>query len=157
MLSEIYWIPQAGEPALAIMARPRSDNWLEDEIAHWKDEGVGLVVSLLDYEEESELGLQKEKALCERRGLKFLSFPIPDRGVPNKDASRKLVHSIEHAGLPTAVHCRAGIGRSSLVAVLIMMARGISANEALQAIAEARRLPVPDTEIQRQWLLDYEW
>jgi protein-tyrosine phosphatase len=56
---------------------------------------------------------------------------------------------------PVAIHCRAGIGRSSLVAAAVLVLKGWIAADALAAIATARRLPVPDTELQRQWVLDF--
>jgi len=42
MVSDIYWIKTSASLRLAIMARPRAGDWLEDEIDHWKREGVGL-------------------------------------------------------------------------------------------------------------------
>lgn len=51
MRPKVYWIdlPMAGR--LAIMARPRAGDWLEDEISGWRAQGVEIVVSLLEQEE----------------------------------------------------------------------------------------------------------
>lgn len=65
------------------MARPRADDWLEVDIVEWKMAGVDLVISLLEREEVSDLGLQREAELCRASGIEFVSFPIPDRGVPD--------------------------------------------------------------------------
>ena len=64
MRSNIHWIevPLAGR--LAIVPRPRSGDWLNDEIAGWKAEGVDLVVSLLESEEVAELNLHSEAGLA---------------------------------------------------------------------------------------------
>jgi hypothetical protein len=72
MPSELYWINVGGTPRLAIMARPRAGDWLEDEIAYWKHSDVGVVVSLLEREEIDDLGLRMEKPLCEDRGIEYL-------------------------------------------------------------------------------------
>ena len=83
MRSNIHWIeaPLAGR--LAIVPRPRSCDWLNDEIAGWKAEGVDLVVGLLESEEVAELDLHSEAGLCDKHAIEFVSFPVPDRGVPS--------------------------------------------------------------------------
>ncbi len=154
MPSEIYWIDTVSTPDLAIMARPRAGEWLEDEVAHWKRSGVGIVISLLERDEVDDLGLGTEATLCEENGIEYLSFPIPDRGLPN-DADLALSFAAEVAGKgkPIAIHCRAGIGRSSVMAAAILIAKGITPTEALLAIETARGLPIPDTDAQRDWVL----
>ena len=154
MLSELYRIEHAGTP-LAIMARPRAGDWLEDEVAHWKRRGIELVVSLLEPDEVDDLQLGREAALCDRSGIEFRSFPIPDRGVPDDvEAARSLAAEIARSGKPVAIHCRAGIGRSAVVAALVLASGGTAGGDALSAIETARRLPVPDTEAQRAWVLE---
>lgn len=48
MRSRIYWIDPAKPGRLAIMAPPRSGDWLEDEILGWGEERIDVVVSLLE-------------------------------------------------------------------------------------------------------------
>ncbi|HVJ02279.1 MAG TPA: dual specificity protein phosphatase family protein [Sphingomonas sp.] len=157
MPSELYWIDADATARLAIMARPRAGDWLEDEIAHWKDSGVGIVVSLLEPEEINDLGLGMEASLCEESGIEYLSFPIPDRGLPSDtDAALRFAADVVTRQKPIAIHCRAGIGRSSIMAAAFLISSGVSAEIALSAIAEARRLPIPDTNAQREWVLNLE-
>jgi protein-tyrosine phosphatase len=144
---------------VAIMARPRAGDWLEQEINAWKDLGIDVVVSLLEQEEISELALQDEAKLCRGRGIDFISFPIPDRGVPESGLeilrlARGLLASV-HDGRSVAIHCRAGIGRSSLMAASLLIRSGITAEDALALIGEARGLGVPDTDEQRDWVLGF--
>jgi protein-tyrosine phosphatase len=151
--SDIYWIDHPGTLRLAIMARPRAGDWLDDEIDNWKASGVELVVSLLEPEEIIELGLEREPDLCCAGGVDFVTFPIPDRGVPgNVSIVRDLVQSISVMGKATAIHCRAGIGRSSLVAAAVLVSDGIGASEAFALIGAARGVQVPDTQAQRDWV-----
>ena len=56
------------------------------------------------------------------------------------------------AGRHVVIHCRAGIGRASLVAGALLVAEGLEPERAWQRLAAARGLPVPDTDQQRQWL-----
>ncbi len=157
MLSDIYWIRTPGDLQLAIMARPRSGDWLEDEIAHWQRSGVEIVVSLLERDEVEELELNREPILCERHGIEFRSWPIPDRGLPHDPAAfRQFAGELAGSGKSIAIHCRAGIGRSSVLAAAIMVHAGESAEPALAAIADARGVPVPDTDEQRDWIAALE-
>lgn len=156
MKSDIYWIAPVTQGRLAIMPRPRSGEWLEDEITGWQQAGIEMVVSLLTPAEVRALGLEKEAQYCADRALHFMSYPIPDRQIPTHlPTMLTLVRDIEAqltAGKSVAIHCRAGIGRSALVAATVMVAQGMTAAAALAAITKARGVPVPDTEEQRQWV-----
>ena len=124
-----------------------------------RSSGVDLVVSLLEREEVSELGLQREAELCRECGIEFISFPIPDRGVPEIQQASDIARSIADgiaSGRSIAVHCRARIGRSSIIAACAMICLGIEAREALVLIKAARGVIVPDTEEQRDWVMAFE-
>jgi hypothetical protein len=159
MRSQVYWIdlPMAGR--LAIMARPRADDWLDDEISGWRADGIDIVVSLLEPEEVRELGLQREAGLCRGQGMEFLSFPIPDRGVPESLREAVTLAQAMTAkigeGRTVAVHCRAGIGRSSLIAACALVCSGSDPAVAFGVIGEARGVSVPDTEGQRDLVTSF--
>jgi len=59
-------------------------------------------------------------------------------------------------GKAVVIHCRAGIGRSSLIAACVLALRGYDAASAFDAIAKARGLAVPDTEAQRAWVAVFQ-
>jgi len=138
------------------MARPRAGDWLDEEIVNWKEAGIEVVVSLLEVEEVYDLGLQREADLCRSIGIEFISFPIPDRGVP--ESERKAVELAADifarisSGLGVAIHCRAGIGRSSVLAACALVSGGMNADKAFSLIAQARGVGVPDTDQQRDWV-----
>jgi hypothetical protein len=110
-MSRLFWIEFGGAGRLAIMARPRADDRLDAEVDGWKTPGIDVVVSLLEWQEVEELGLQREAELCRSRGIDFDSFPIADRGVPAVDDAARMA-SVLAAGLrdgrSIAIHCRAG-------------------------------------------------
>jgi len=153
---DFYPIREFDGLSLAIMPRPRAGDWLEDEIGQWQREGLGTVVSLLEPSEIAELELGTEPYLCARRGIDFLSFPIPDRGVPTSiaafDTFLAPVVKRLRGGAAVGVHCRAGIGRAGLTAACILVRAGIPYPLAFPAISRARRLKVPDTEQQESWV-----
>ena len=159
MRSNIYWIPGAWAGKLAILARPRGNDWLNDEIQAWRDAGVQVVVSLLGAEEERELGLAEEAQLVRATSLRFINFPIEDYGVPASEvALHQLVREVEHLldqGQNVGIHCRAGIGRSSLVAACMLVSGGQAVETSFEQIQKARGVPVPDTRDQREWVAEF--
>jgi predicted protein tyrosine phosphatase len=87
--------------------------------------------------------------MAREAGLRFERFPIPDRGVPASVArARALWVDLAdrlRAGRSVGIHCRAGIGRSSLMAAGVLLEIGVSEDPAWAVIAAARRWAVPDT------------
>jgi protein-tyrosine phosphatase len=153
---KVYWIETPAAGRLAISARPRGGDWLEDEIEGWRQQGVDVVVSLLTASENAELELKDEGQFSKARGLRFISFPIEDRNVP-KSATKlqelaTQMNSEIQQGKNVAVHCRQGIGRSSLVSAAVLMFAGEDLDKALKSIHDARGLEVPETMEQRRWL-----
>ncbi len=155
MKSDLFWIPGPWRGQLAIAARPRGGEWLEDEARAWRRAGVDTVVSLLEQSEEAQLGLLDERRTAEGHEIDFISFPIPDRGTPRsiRDATALIarVATELEAGKNIAVHCRQGVGRSGLIAAGVLMASGLSAEEAMQTVSSARGVTVPETPEQRKW------
>lgn len=132
---------------------------MEDEVRGWRAAGVDIVVSLLMREEVMELNLEEEEALCRNEDVEFRSLPIPDRGLPPSRASvQKQVAALNddfNSGKSIAVHCRQGIGRSSVIAALVMISSGVDPDQAFQRIESARGCPVPDTLEQRNWVIQF--
>ncbi|MEW2490850.1 hypothetical protein [Streptomyces sp. NPDC048411] len=56
-----------------------------------------------------------------------------------------------HDGAHVVTHCRAGIGRSSLLAAALLILNGVDPETAWNQIERARGLAVPDTAEQREW------
>ena len=156
---DIYTIEGPWRGKLAILARPRGEDWLGDEVEGWKEAGVDVVVSLLTFGEESELGLTSEAEIVKRTGLTYLSFPITDYSVPgSKFPMQKLAAELNDqlsSGACIGVHCRQGIGRSSLVAACVLVTSGESPISAFEHIRLARGVSVPDTAEQREWVIAF--
>lgn len=153
MASDIYWIDHPSDARLATMAAPLAGRWLNSEVDHWRAEGVEIVVSLLQADEEAGLGLQAEGETCRSRGIMFIRFPIADGGVPaDRDAALDLARALGRSKNAVAIHCRAGIGRASLMAALVLLERGETPDSAFRRIRAARGLEAPDTPWQREWI-----
>ena len=144
---------------LAIMPRPRGGDWLEDEIQTWRESGVDIVVSLLTREEQTELNLADEEAMCRASGIEFISFPIVDRGIPFSYAAFLDLMSNLSEQLANekniAIHCRQGIGRAALIAICLLILSGIEVGAAIERVGAARGCSVPETPEQRRWIIDF--
>jgi protein-tyrosine phosphatase len=155
----MYWSPNDQGLRLAIMARPRGGEWLGEELAALRAQGIAVLVSALTSTEEHELDLAQEAMVCEALGLEFVRFPIEDRDTPRSvDEVRILVRRLLdmlRAGQPVAIHCRAGIGRSAVLAACLLVETDLEPGAALERIATARGAPVPDTDEQRAWVEAY--
>ena len=154
--TDVYWVSGPWPGRLGVVPRPRGGDWLAEEVRSWRATGLDVVTSLLTPEEAAELELQDEEARAREEGVELVSFPIPDYSVPGsrKDMA-ELVRQLERAlasGKSVAVHCRQGIGRSSLVIASLLVAAGEDPDEAFRRIEKARGRPVPDTAEQREWV-----
>ncbi len=157
MKATIYPIKAAIPNRMAIIARPRGGDWLCEELTALSNEGIDVLVSMLTEEESNELGLDKESEACDAATITFINLPIADRSVPSDrnaflrevDRLAKMVSEGRFLG----VHCRASIGRSSVLAVSVLVRLGWDANEAFDAVESARCCSIPDTPEQRQWVV----
>ena len=157
-MAEIYRIAKIGRGFLAVMARPALNESLHESIQGLVNDHVVIVVSLLEPTEETELGLAAEKVECERHGLECLSFPIRDRSTPaDVEGVARLsqwAHARISAGRNLVFHCRAGIGRSGMMAASVLLQEGLSTYEAFERISAARGFTIPDTLGQFEWVED---
>ncbi|HTT10982.1 MAG TPA: hypothetical protein VMG60_08850 [Burkholderiaceae bacterium] len=157
---ELRWIKEVEPNRLAISMHPRGGQWLEGDIESWRRGGVDVVVSLIDAAEERDLELEHEAVHCRASGIEFVSFPIGDRGVPSSpDATLSLVEWVVsdlRRGRGVAIHCRFGIGRSSVIAGCVLRALGHAHDTVFPILSRARGLSVPDTDAQAEWVRRFE-
>lgn len=155
----LHWVAGIEPHRLALSARPRGGDDLAEEVAAWQAAGVGMVVSLLEPSEVRELELEHESRLCDERSIAFRSFPIRDRSHP--DSTKHLtalvaeLHDQLQAGKAVAVHCRAGIGRTGLVAGCLLHRLGVAPGDVFHLLSRSRGIAMPDTQAQIAWVESY--
>ncbi len=59
MRTDLYWIDGPWNGRLAIAARPRGGDWLDDEVGSWRQAGLDMMVSLLTPDEVAEFEQQE--------------------------------------------------------------------------------------------------
>ncbi|WP_276481864.1 hypothetical protein [Paraflavitalea pollutisoli] len=161
MYTKIHWLHLSStNTRLGIMARPRGGEWLAEEMEQFRKQGVQIIVSLLEPAEIRGLGLLREEALSTAASIRYINYPIPYRGLPNSiEKTRILIDELTeqfHNGATIVIHCRMGIGRSSIIAGCVLLQLGYSRKELIGDISKARGLSVPDTPEQSKWLLAWK-
>ena len=159
-MPNVFWLPSFASGSIGIALRPRGGDWLRDEVARLRAEGVDLLVSLLTTEEQVALGLLAEAECCTTVGIEYVSAPMRDLGAPNDAADfRKLIRRLAanvRAGKSVAIHCRQSVGRSGLVTCSVLLALGHPLSHAVTCVSSARGVEVPETQVQREWLRQNE-
>jgi protein-tyrosine phosphatase len=154
----IYRIKGPWAGTLSIVSRPRGGDWLEHEISGWKDAELNVVVSLLTKDEETEFELRGERKSSEEQGLRFFSLPISDLGVPSSRketlAGLSQIENLLAAGQNVGLHCRQSVGRSGMIAASLLVLSGSDPLEAIESVSTDRGLTVPETEEQREWVIE---
>ena len=160
MHTKLHWIDGPWQGRLAIAARPRGGDWIEDEISGWQQEGEEAVVSLLTPAELVDLSLECEESACRSRGMAYMNFPIEDRTFPVSDAAAASlvdeVIALLRSGKNVVAHCRQGVGRASLIGIAALLHEGTNLDAAIREVGRARGVPVPETAGQRDWLRHFE-
>ncbi|MEV4316575.1 hypothetical protein [Actinocrispum sp. NPDC049592] len=144
-----------GPGALSTMAKPLGGDLLAGEMTALRSAGVDVLVSALTSSEVSEVGLAEEGQLARAAGLRFVSVPIPDMGLPDQSVVLPTLRELAAdlcGGAHIVTHCWAGIGRSSLLAASLLVLNGMAPDDAWQRISAARGRTVPETTAQRDWI-----
>ena len=105
------------------------------------------MLSLLTPGEEHDLDLMAEQRETKAKGMEFISFPIPDREVPDSEAvMASALEELDRAlssGKNVVVHCRQGVGRTGLVAACLLVSKGLTPETAVRTLSAARGVPIP--------------
>ena len=158
MSAQMYLVADDLPGCMWIMPRPQSEDLREQMVACCAA-GMDHLVSMLEPDEAALLGLAQEAQECAAAGMSFHTHPITDFGLPNLTAFTTLTRQISGwlaQGQGVGVHCRGGIGRSGMVTAGVLMVRGQSAQEAIQAVSVARGSTIPDTVEQGSYLSSFE-
>lgn len=154
----IYTVSHPGPGLVSTMAHPPGGALLAPYVRGLRRLGVDVLVSAQTDDERVECDLIEQAAVVTAAGLEFVCVPIEDRTAPLGDVVGEPLASLYaryRAGAHVVFHCWAGIGRSSLLAAVLLGMDGVEPESAWRLISAARGFPVPDTGEQEAWL--EEW
>jgi protein-tyrosine phosphatase len=139
-----FAVVETGAGAIGIAPCPGRGGSLAqdlDAIAAWP---AALVVTLVEEAELATVGVIHLGREVERRGLAWLHAPIADFGVPDAAfearwaaAGRRVRQALRDGGR-VLLHCRAGLGRSGMIAARTLVELGWTAEDAIAAVRHAR-------------------
>lgn len=107
-------------------------------------------------------GWEQEEEICHALGMDFYSIPILDHSVPQADETPLIATRLTEVegrlrmGAKVVTHCFAGIGRSGMATIGLLMLGGVPLDDAMSLVSSARGLPTPETEEQREWLRAFD-
>ena len=129
---------------------------LEQDLATIVSWGPVAVLSMTEKEEMDEFGSWVLGDVLAERGVKWLHLPVRDYSGPNGDNASQWqtfspqLHQALDAGGGIILHCRGGIGRSGMIALRLMVERGVDPDEALKRLRTVWPGAV-ETDAQRLW------
>jgi atypical dual specificity phosphatase len=126
---------------LAGMERPGTFARLRDDLEFLKYHRINAIVSLT----ESPL----EKAFIEEFGFRYLHLPIADFTPPSTEQIEKFLsfqRKAENEKIATVVHCGAGLGRTGTMLACVLVARGYTAEAAIDRVRTMRPYSIETVE-----------
>ncbi|SHH26047.1 protein-tyrosine phosphatase family protein [Cognatishimia maritima] len=124
-----------------------------EDIRAWRP---SLVITLTTDGELADFGLQTLGADIRARAARWVQMPIVDGATPDKRFEKLWPATAEKAllalqgGGRVLLHCRAGCGRSGMVALRLMREAGQNAEEALGHLRAVRPCAI-ETDEQFEW------
>ena len=122
--------------------------------------GATTVITLIEDHEFSLLAVEALGDEVRRFGMEWLHFPIRDVDIPDErfahawKEARPVIHGRLNAGQRILIHCRGGLGRTGLVAALILVERGVEPRSAMRRVRAVRPHAI-ETTAQENYVLGW--
>jgi ADP-ribosyl-[dinitrogen reductase] hydrolase len=119
--------------------------------------GAGVILTLLEADDRVRLGVTALDEIIAKAGLEGASFPIRDHDIPHSDQSAALGQLLDdleariRTGQNIAIHCQAGLGRTGMMAAILLGRFGIDTAAAITAIRQVRPGSI-ETEAQEDFV-----
>lgn len=119
---------------------------------------VDILVSLVEADELTALGIPDLVSQAESRGIAVVRLPIPDCGVPDGAAAAQVAcvaRSLARSGRRVVFHCRGGLGRAGTMAACTLRAMGMPARPAMAQVRAVRPGAI-ETRGQERFVLEFD-
>ena len=139
------------------MAGGSWDRDLDADLAVVRAWAPDIIISLLEDHEFSLLGIPEFRNSVESARLPWVFLPIVDGGIPDRTFTDKWsivgprTRNILRRGGRVLIHCRAGLGRTGLLAATILVELGEPCETAIRHVRNAR-LHTIETEQQKRFV-----
>jgi ADP-ribosyl-[dinitrogen reductase] hydrolase len=118
---------------------------LDEDLSIIRKWGASTVVTLIEAHEFELLKVNRLGEAVRELGMRWIHLAIRDVDVPNQRFEQEWIvagseiHRRIRAGEKILIHCRGGLGRTGLVAGLILVERGSEPSNAIRQVRAARR------------------
>lgn len=102
MRPTLYTVQRDRPGRLSTMAKPRGDDWLDDEMRDLRRNGVDVLVCALTDPELRDLGLGAEAAAAHHAGLAFVAIPAATARFPTNPQRCPTSTTWSHTSAPAA-------------------------------------------------------
>lgn len=138
-------------------------SWSRDlylDLARIHDWGATIVVSLIEAHEFSFLDVEALPDVVAELGMQWRHGPVPDRHPPHQQfmlgwptLKGELMNELS-SGKNIFIHCMGGLGRTGVVAAMLLIEAGYSANQAIKAVRSSRPHTI-ETSAQEDFVRNY--
>ena len=162
ILNRIYKSPDSrifGD--LYISSCPGIGRDLATDIKTIQDLNIVIVLSLLEEHELSHLGAKSLLKELSVKNIQWMRFEIENFGVPKFSQYALLNQNINTIsndiinGKNILIHCMAGLGRTGMIAALILIKLGIDINQSIKLIRNIRPGSI-ETEEQEKFVRNFK-
>lgn len=136
-----------GKKGPSTMSRVQWHRDIGIDLGDLKQQGVTLLIGLLEDHELRRYQLQGLSRRAAEKGIEFLWFSVPDQSVPTLEEAQNIVcrvnsqllHGRERSrGERVVIHCLGGLGRSGTLTACVLRSRGLGPDEAMAAVRRVR-------------------
>jgi ADP-ribosyl-[dinitrogen reductase] hydrolase len=120
------------------------DRDLETDMSAIKEWQTTCLVTLMEDHEFELLGVKQLPFKAQEHCLNWFHLPIRDVSIPDArfhgswpDIGLHLMDDLKDGGR-VVIHCRGGLGRSGIVAALLLIEAGMDSRSAVEVVREAR-------------------
>lgn len=164
-IAEILFGEHMGRLGLSICPGKKNQpyGWnrnLEEDLHVIRNWGASMVVTLIETQEFEFLEVMHLGESVQKFGMRWTHLPIHEMDAPDTcfeedwvSAGPEIDRRI-HSGENVLIHCRGGLGRSGLVAAMILIERGCTPNDAIHRIREVRPGAI-QTAVQEQYIFRF--
>lgn len=138
-------------------------SWSRDlylDLARIRDWRATIVVSLIEAQEFAFLDIEALPDVVAELGMQWRHGPIPDRHPPHQQfmlgwpiLKGELMDELS-SGKNIFIHCMGGLGRTGVVAAMLLIEAGYSANQAITAVRSSRPHTI-ETSAQEDFVRNY--
>lgn len=126
-----------------------------------KDLNIKCLISLVEHDELNHLGAKYLFKELDKNNIQWIHFEIKNFDVPTLNQYDKLNSNIKNIsqrilnGENILIHCMAGLGRTGMLAALILTKLGLNAKQSIEIIRNNRPGSI-ETEAQENFVCEFK-